>query len=461
MVKKILLGLVAFVVLLLITAFAAPVLFKGKIMDAVKTGINGQLNAKIDFADVDISLFKHFPRLTFGLTKLSVTGVGAFEGDSLLSVSSFDISLDLMSVIGGGQMKIYGIELTDPRIHALAKKDGTANWNITKPTSDTAQTTTENKPFQLNLKEYTIKNGYISYIDEVGNMSAEIDGLNHSGSGDFSSDLFTLITKTSIDGLSYSMGGVSYLKKAKASIGLDLNIDNPNKKFSFETDKIQLNDLQLTTGGFFQLVNDTTFGMDIKFKAPSTEFKSILSFVPSIYQNNFASIKTSGSVQVNGYVKGNYNSKQLPAFHTELSVKDGFFQYPDLPEPVKNINVALLADNPDGVPDHTTVDISNGHIELAGEPFDFKVIVKTPISDMFVNASAKGKLDLSKVTKFVKLENGTSLSGLLDANAEMSGNMNALKAKQYDKFHAAGTLGLSAFNYVPRIIPMGSSSIPS
>jgi hypothetical protein len=31
---------------------------------------------------------------------------------------------------------------------------------------------------------------------------------------------------------------------------------------------------------FFQLVNDSTYNMDIKFKTPSNEFKDILSLIP-------------------------------------------------------------------------------------------------------------------------------------------------------------------------------------
>ena len=47
----------------------------------------------------------------------------------------------------------------------------------------------------MNLKHYEINNGYISYIDIPGDMSAEITGSITGGSGDFTSDL-TLSTKT-------------------------------------------------------------------------------------------------------------------------------------------------------------------------------------------------------------------------------------------------------------------------
>ncbi len=456
MVKKILAVVGIVLLVLLAAAFSMPFLFKGKIMSVVKTQINENIDAKVDFGDVNITLFKHFPKLSVSLTKLQVVGNGDFAGDTLLSVNSFDVSVNLMSVITGGQMKIYAIELDEPRIHAIATKDGKANWNITKPTSQTQEATQEGKPFQLNLELYAIHKGYINYVDQLSNMSTEIINLEHEGKGDFTADLFTLVTKTSMDQFSFVFGGVPYINKVKSSIDLDLTIDNKARKYSFETDKIQMNELQVSTRGSFQFVNDTTYGLDIHFKAPSTEFKSILSLVPAIYQNNFANIKTSGKAVLDGFVKGEYNSTKMPAFQFNLAVKDGFFQYPDLPQPVKNINVAVDIHNPDGVPDHTVVNIPQGHIELGTDPFDFKVMVKTPISDLFVDASANGKLDLTSVSKFVKLPTGTQLTGLLTADVAIAGSANAAKAKQYDKFSAKGTVGLSNFFYASSDYPAGA-----
>ena len=36
---------------------------------------------------------------------------------------------------------------------------------------------------------------------------------------------------------------------------------------------------------------------------------------------------------------------------------------------------------------------------MENEPFDFRLLMKTPVSDMWVDAAAKGKLDLSKISQ--------------------------------------------------------------
>ena len=67
------------IIVLLLIAFIHPFAFKGRIMNIAKTEINKNVNARIDFKDIDISLFRHFPRLAVGLEALQVIGTGDFQ----------------------------------------------------------------------------------------------------------------------------------------------------------------------------------------------------------------------------------------------------------------------------------------------------------------------------------------------------------------------------------------------
>lgn len=441
---------------LLVILFITPFLFKGKIMELVKTEINKNINAKADFDGVDISLFRKFPRVSVAIEQLSIVGRDHFSADTLLSAKRLEIALNLMSVIRGSDMQIHSIDVKSPRVHAIVPKTGKPNWDIMiEDSAATAADTAESAPFHLELQRYSIENAYISYQDDESNMSSEIFSLWHEGSGNFTADVFTLKTKTSADAVNFTYGKIPYLKNAKASVGADIQIDNNADKYSFKTEDIALNELKLAAEGFFQFVNDTAYNMDISFNAPSTDFKHILSLIPAVYQQDFASIKTSGKAVFNGFVKGIMAGEQMPAYTVNLEIDNGFFQYPDLPAPVKNINLALKAENPDGVPDHTVVNIPHAHFEMENAPFDFRLLLKTPVSDMWIDAAAKGKLDLSNITRMVKLEPGTELKGLLNADVSAKGYVDAAQKQQFDKFTAAGTLQLDGFNYKSKDYPDG------
>ena len=228
--------------------------------------------------------------------------------------------------------------------------------------------------------------------------------------------------------------------------------DNRNDKYTFKTDDIALNDLKLSAKAISSL-NDTTYGMDIAFKAPSTDFKTLLSLVPAIYKNDFDKIKTSGKAIFNGFVKGEYNSIKMPAYSINLNVEDGFFQYPDLPQPVKNIAIALKVDNPDGITDNTVVDLSKGHIEFGNDPFDFSLLLKKPVTDQYIDARVKGKLNLAQISQFVKLSADTKLSGLLDADATAKGNVAVIAQQKPGAFAANGFINITNLNYASKIFP--------
>jgi hypothetical protein len=431
---------------LLLLAFSVPYLFKGKILAITRQQINNKINATVDFSDVDISLFRHFPRLAIGIDNLQVVGRESFIKDTLIAASRADLAINLLSLFGGSDLDIYSISIDKARIHALVNKEGKANWDISRPDSSGQANQTKGN-FRMHLQSYQVNDAYILYADIPGDRSCEIEHLDHSGSGDFTADQFILHTKTSAGSISFTYTKIPWLADAKAIMSADIEVDNKTNTYKFKTEDIHLNDLQLATEGFFRFVNDSTYGMDIQFHSPSTEFKTLLSLIPSIYKTEFDKIKTSGSAAFSGYVKGEYNGVKIPSYLLNLKVDNGFFQYPDLPQPVKNIGIDMKIENPDGVTDHTVVDISRGHIEFGTDPFDFKILFKKPITDQWIDATVKGKINLADITRFVKLSADTRLSGLLEADANAKGNLSTITKQQPGPFTANGFIKISNLIY--------------
>ncbi|MEJ0105734.1 MAG: hypothetical protein WDO19_25645 [Bacteroidota bacterium] len=90
--------------------------------------------------------------------------------------------------------------------------------------------------------------------------------------------------------------------------------------------------------------------------------------------------------------------------------------------------------------DNTVVDISKGHIEMDNEPFDFRLLFKNPETSKYIDAVAKGKIDLANIQNFVKLEGNTKLGGLVSADVFAKGNLSAIQQQQ-GPFTAGGFPG--------------------
>ena len=82
-----------------------------------------------------------------------------------------------------------------------------------------------------------------------------------------------------VDSLSLRMGNISYLKNAELDMKADIGMDMTAKKYSFKQNKIKLNQLALAFDGWVQSAGQN-IDLDLSFKTPSTDFKSLLSMIP-------------------------------------------------------------------------------------------------------------------------------------------------------------------------------------
>lgn len=451
--KRVFIGIGVFFLLLIVVVFTLPFLFKDKINAKVKEEINNQVNAKVDYGDFSLSLIRSFPDFSFSISDISVVGVDSFKDDTLTFIQNFNFTVDLMSVIKGEKYKLLALNLEEPYINARVNYDGKANWDIMKPSKEEGTPSTGSSNFSLEIKKYKIKNGHIKYDDKHGNSFAEINGFYFEGSGDVTSNLYDFDTKTNIAELTYRSGAVAYLSKAKLDATISLAVDNTNNKYTFKENSIGLNDLGLAFDGF--IVNKKEeMDLDVKFNSKKTEFKSILSLIPAVYKKDFDKVKTSGSLALEGNVKGRYKDKDYPSLNLKLNVNNGMFQYPDLPVAVKNIYIASNISKTQGDLDLTVIDISKFHFEAGTDPVDAKINVKSPVSDPAVTASISGKLDLATVPKFYPMEGLKTISGLLTLNLDFIGKKSDIDKKNYASIKAAGNAKITNLVYDSKETPM-------
>lgn len=466
MIKKLFIGILILLILFVGAAIAIPIIFNDQIIEKLKTSLNANVNAKVDFSDVDVSLLRSFPNLSLVLEDVEIIGKGLFEADTLAIIKRTSIDLNLMSVIRGETIGINSFTLTEPNLHLVVTESGFANWNILLEDSTSATKDEAPSNFKAELKSYEIINGKFIYDDASLNYFMQINGLNHTGNGDFTLDEFTLQTQSQIDELTVVYGGIPYLSKAKTKINTPVKINVPNMHFSFEENDIQLNELLLSFVGSIQLPNEEDVVFDVRFDAQKSAFKNFLSLVPVLYSKSFEGMQADGNFAFSGFAKGTYNDKSIPTFGVNLLVENGKIKYPGLPSSINNVQITTAITNPDGVPDNTLVDVSAFHAEFGKDPIDGKLRLSNPISDPSVDATLKGKLNLGDLTKMIPIE-GIQLTGLLDANVSMKGKKSMIDKGQYDAFYSEGYVTANDINYrsealvYPVSIPSGGLKFTS
>ncbi len=443
----------AIIVLLLV----APYLFKGQILTIAKTQINKNLNANVEFSDLNLSLIKSFPNLNVELEELSVTGKEAFQNDTLIRFDRFVTNIDLMSIIQNN-IKIIAIELHHPVINAMVLENGQANWDIMK--SDTTATEEpekepteqqEESDFQVSLKKFEISEAYIQYKDFQSNTKAEIKNLNYLLKGNMAKDFTTLVMEASIDEINAKYGGVNYLKNASFGLSADIAADMKKNIYTLKKNQISLNEFTLTLNGSTQMTEDQTI-LDFRFHTNQTSFKTLLSLVPAIYTRDFDDIQTKGELTLKGEVNGILAEESLPSAKLYLNVKDAMFSYPDMPRAVENIliDLAVLFDGSDQ--DNTEIHLNQFHVEMAGNPFDMKMDITTPMSDPAVDASMNGTIYFSSIKHIIPMDD-IEIEGVLKTDVRMQGRSSMIENENYEAFNAKGEVDLSKFKYAGAEVP--------
>ncbi len=430
-----------------------PVFFKGEIMKIAKEQVNKNVRANVDWKDFSVSLLRGFPDLKVTMEDVSVLGVDKFEGDTLMAFENFSAKIDLISAFSG-RINVKSIIIDRPVVRAIALKDSSVNWDITYPSTDTAtlESDTSSMNMQIDLKDFIINDGNIHYYDESLNMFAYLEALNMKLSGNFSEDYSDLTLKSIAREFTFEYEGIKYINQAVLSLDAQIGADLQNSKYTFEENEIKLNELTLGMNGFVSMPGDD-IDVNLKYFTKETSFKTILSLVPAIYLKDFQAMQASGSMALEGDVVGTYNDTILPSINLQLDVTNGRFAYPDLPKSAENIQVDLKVYY-DGVnDDNTRIDLNNFHLEMAGNPIDMEFHAITPMSDMQMNGSLIGTIDLSSISDVVPIEE-IQLGGIIKANLKMMGKYSDIENENYEAFNAEGSLAISDMKVSSEDIPL-------
>lgn len=381
------------------------------------------MNAKViyDIDNISLSIFKRFPNISANIKDLGIVGNAPFEKDTLVSLKELQVDFNLMSVLFEESPTLTGIHLNGGNLYIKVLEDGTANYDITYPSEEAIADTESSMQIGVDLIEINDLN--LLYDDRELDYFMALTGIKGLGNGEFTSDVYELPIEMEAMIADITYEGTSYLSNKTFSGETLLNIDMKNMKFTVTDGDFMLNDFNFGMTGFLAMPSDD-IELDLNFSGKDTEFKSLLSLVPGIYSESFSSLKTSGTMDFNGFVKGIYNDTKFPAFDVSLKVADGMFQYPDLPRPVKNVNLDMQLKNETDNLDNTSVSIPTFNLDFGSNPISGKFFLSDLVS-YTIDAALNGKLNLEELTSIFPID-GMALKGNLDVNALAKGRYDSV-----------------------------------
>jgi hypothetical protein len=447
MLKKVLkwTGIVLLVIIVLL--FAAPFLFKDKIKAMVAEAINEQVDAKVAFEDVDLSLFSNFPNANVTVDKLSIINKAPFEGDTLVYMGELNLKMSIKELFkGDGEaMNIESLSTKDGVVNILFNKDGVGNFDIALKEEEEKPAGEESKPFALTMQNYDVDNLRFQYYDERSKIRMVIDSIYHEGVGNFAQSKLDLDTKTTAK-LTLDMDKTNYMRNVALDLDAVLGLDLDKSIYTFKKNEAKINQLPLKFDGSIALLEEGQ-QYDLTFETPTSSFKNFLGLVPEAYSGNLASVQTEGDFTIKGKVNGVYTDTTVPKFNIAIASNNASFKYPDLPKSVQNIIIDTKIINESGVLNDTYVNLDKLSFRIDQDVFDAKANIRNIVENPLVDANLKGTINLSNFAKAYPVKLDVPLSGVLKADVTTKFDMKAVENSEYEKIDNRGSMSLSGFNY--------------
>jgi len=398
--------------------FVTPYIFSDKIKEEIKKTANKKLAGEMNYSDVNVSFFKHFPSLTLTLNDFKLNGSVPFQKERFINAKEVSFGINVSSLIFGKSIKIDQIYLSNSTINIKVNKDGLANYNVYIAEKKVEKTDEESAAIQLDRIE--IINSQMTYDDQTTQVHFDAFGFNYLGKGDLSQDIFDLYSKAKIDKLNVLYENEQYLMNKKVDADLITKINVNSLSFVFEQNDLMINQLPVDFKGKFDFLKDG-YNMDFIVKSTDSNLKDLFTAFPPKYITWLGKTEIKGKTDLLLTLKGKYieSKKIAPELNLDFKIRDGFVNYDKSAFPVSNLNLDLSTSLPSLNPELLIVNTKSISLNINQDYLKAKIFVKG-MNTPEIDAVFHSKIDLEKLNRAIGIPD-FELKGTLVGEGKVKG----------------------------------------
>ncbi|KAF2339994.1 AsmA-like C-terminal region-containing protein [Flavobacterium tistrianum] len=399
--------------------FLTPIVFEDQIKEQIKKTANERLSAELNYSDVSVSFFHHFPSLTLTLDNLSLNGSAPYTNEKFITAKEVSFGINVASLIFSKSVKIDQIYLSDSFINVKVNPEGEANYNIYK-SQEQASKSKDSSDTALKLERIEILNSKIVYDDKSTKVHFDAFGFNYLGKGDLNKAVFDLYSKANIEKLNIVYEDEPYLMNKKVDADLITKVNINSLSFFFQQNNLKINQLLVDFKGKFDFLKDG-YNMDFVIKSNNSKLYDVFTALPPKYITWLSKTDLKGNADLLLTLKGKYIASEniAPDLDLDVKVTDGFVNYNKSAFPVSNLNLDVKTTVPSLNPDLTIVDAKNLSLKINQDYLKSKFLVKG-INTPDINADFKAKIDLEKLMKALGIPD-IELKGTLAGDVKANG----------------------------------------
>jgi len=440
---------------LLLVLFLSPFLFQDRIKQEIKNLANRTLKSELNFTEMNVSFFTHFPHLSVTLTDFSLKSSFPFEKDTLISASDIGFGVNVKSLFGK-TILITRVYLDQAKINILYNEDGKANYDVYE-SADTAATASDSavsSGADLKIEHIILKNCQVVYADQAIPFRVVARGVNYAGTSEITSDILSLTSRVKIDSLDLYYDRSKYIDAKPVTANLNTKINLNNLSVNFEKNDLKIKDIPLQFHGKFNFEKEG-YQVDLNFLSVmekeflSARFKIRQTTNPWIFAKVNASVDLAKwsraldvkAVDVRGLYELNLNAEgyyitgpvkkgirnetdtvilSIPKFNLMTRLSGGYMKYANLPQALDKINFSLNSSCPDNDYKNINVQLENLQATFLKNQINGFFRIKS-LRDIPIDANITGSCNLAELKQVVPMDS-LALAGILSMDLKIKGN---------------------------------------
>ena len=378
----------------------------------VAKAINENLKSEVRVGSIEVSTFDEIPYFSLVFRGVAIMEPKDYQKtpDTLIFVKELSLQFDMLDMLAGNY-QLKRVEISDGFGIFEVNKKGVQNFIFWK--LDT--TDFETSEFQFKLSHLELNRIKYSYIDKSKKVGVRTVAKSAIVTGDFNSKKLKLLVKGDFHSTSVEVDGIQYLSKRNLEINTGLQINNETNVINFLQGEIRFNNaFTLVASG---KIDGPSYVFDIGSK--KIRLEQLNSLVPKKYSDYKNRYESSGDIEVQVKIKGNYDKSAAPSVRTNFSLKDGTLKEKESKGIIENISLEGYYTNGKNRNAKTSKLLFE---KLSGSFPSGKMVGELKLEDfdkLVFSTKLSGSSDLREIVEFSNINNVDVTKGLLDFDVDV------------------------------------------
>jgi hypothetical protein len=409
--------------------------FKDKIIHLFVEEANKHIIAKINVEKIDIDFIETFPQFSIRFSNIEAMETIANSNITLLKAEKIFFSFSACDILER-KYKLKNIYLKNAKLNLKIFADGSTNFEIFKRESNPS-----NQKISLSLKNISIENTDISYQNLRSKQETNFAVVKLNSNFRLENEAWKISLIGNFRTNKIKLNESEFFKNKTVLIVADF-IFNPQSNF-YETKNtnIQINKAIFDLKGKMKMGLGQPF-IDASFSATKTDIQSLISLLPNTLSKPIQNYQSKGNLYFNGKIYGQISKFSYPNISISFGCNNASFYHPDFQNSIKEVSF-------EGKFLHSKTDtfyLKNINALLDEKPLkgNFEL---TNFKHPLLAFNLETNMDAAFASKLIQNKSLTTVSGEINANLSFQGNLEELKAKNYENVLTNGEISFRNLNF--------------